>query len=782
MRRGVSSVIVGAMVIFLIILTAITILFSMRNETISYGNIAKTASNKIHEELNIDVNPNGSILITNNWGKSSKIISIQVVSKSGDVLYYKTLDEVVQPYSEVQIYIPEISKYLSSGDNYLFLVTDLGNVFWESVGSAGATSTTGASFGGGDSISIGNNTLTLSRIINETTQIEFVKPYHLMIQVGDVWYQIYMGNLSIVRSGAYGLFSLDRKIYVTKNSMFVNGKYVNPGYGYLIGIGYDYAIWNVSVSNYTIYYSNGTTISFVESSPSNFVFSNNSFWFYNSTIKLTNGTFLHSWYVSSDNYRGFIYIKFWSDSITISRFLMTSSLNDLYLVISDGDLLYSVSMIKSGTYNGHTVYSVQYVGSIGKQYEPQAITGGNWIEDALLRNSKLYKNLTIGYSDNYNLYTSYFADTYWSGAPTNVVGSIGLHAWQNQSSTPFSYFSGGVLRYSGGQLNAGDIIWIRYAVIDKKALSAYNAQSNYTVTYNIEVRLEGTTSNYIINATIKSMHGDDTYSIYPTGWLITYVIKEESGLVEKQKHTFTLNYYRASYANYPIFTRFIDNIGIMRYDANTMHIYIFNKWIATSEMDVNKTEIILNTVNEALSLRIIFRMMLDSEAYPAILDWPTQHIVASLFIHEISIKRSNGMFYIGPVKEGYTTDTYYHYFDYQHTKDVVAVNSDKFGNKFWSSPSYAIVVASPSNYPAILQGVQYKELSGLSWSQSVTNFPILDGYPGVYKITGGLVTRLDWITDAIGDYDYTIYMYGDYLVIVSKNATTVLYIYDMNEL
>jgi len=88
---------------------------------------------------------------------------------------------------------------------------------------------------------------------------------------------------------------------------------------------------------------------------------------------------------------------------------------------------------------------------------------------------------------------------------------------------------------------------IRYAVIDKKALSAYNTQSNYTVTYNIEVKFEGTTGNYIINITINLMHGDGTYLIYLTGWVIRYVIKEELGLVEKQKQILTLNYYRTSY-------------------------------------------------------------------------------------------------------------------------------------------------------------------------------------------------------------------------------------------
>lgn len=744
MSKGLASIYGALLLIFLFS----TILASMYLTTQMHSSIIRSeaayAASNLRKEAELvrafySVGPEGLNISVRNLGSLETTIEYLVAVRNNTPIYVNRVDGVLGSGSESSFLLNIPVQF----DN-LYLVTGRGNfipVVVNDVSNSGA-----------GVIRISGNSLQ----VNAPNPVyRFIPPYTLLVGAGDKWYQIYMENLSVVHAGAKLVYSLDRNIsfFLEEGLLFVGNRYVGMYIEGPIGLGKNYIV--LSNSNMIIIHLSNTS-QIVFDGAEYVGFHGGGFWFLTSSIGLVNGSFLNELFIIDDYGVRRIYLKYLFAFDVYSIKYPRLYQDTFYAIFDDGELIYTVSFSRIGVYNGSPLYSPVYIGSVGR-----------WFNASVIRSRwDVVGDLSLGYAENLAIFDVYAMDTYFRGLPAGFVGPIAIYTWQNESSVPVDIGWNGKLVYLGvgDELGVGDIIWLKYHVFNRKAL-----QDPYDEWFNIVIRLSSPLVKYIINVTIDGVHGSDQYSIFPVGWIITYHIKEifPSSFEEAFSYMHRLNYTR-SYTQYPYYTWFRELVGLRRASDGDVELLFINEWGDYVVRDNSTISVDLPVLRQSYQLEIMLYSHINYSRYFAILDWPREQIVAGLYIHNILFSGvGNGVNYIGPLKPRYSSTDYVHYTDYRHDLDLVIINGSGFSKYYWVGVNNSLIAVGPLEYPYILWN-SYLQLVGLKWVFSPPDAGFVMGYPGVYMVVGGSYSRVDWVTDVVGDLAYELVILGDYLLIVHR--------------
>ncbi len=759
MLRGVSSL-MGSLVILMLFSSSILTIYyvSQMNSSLirseanrSLGLLRKEAE---LVEATYSSTPIGLNITVRNLGLSPSSLEYIVVITGDMPIYVKKLG-----YKIVggQVYSFVLDLPYSSGDMYL--VTAAGNFIpvVKEVEKGGSNSI----------ITLGNRSVGIA---DPDFSYEFVPPYTLLLSVSGEWIQVYMENVSIIRSGSKVISSLDGRIVYFYNSgvLFIDGRYVDVIGSPPIGVGFDYAVFP-DMFSINVYFSNGSV--YVFNSSMYLGFNGGVFWFIGSIITLSNGSYLTRLYLLSDAYKGWVYIKSSFELDRASFKYPVFSNGRIYAILQDGELLYTLVFREMGVLEGHPIYSVTYIGSFTRRFDAPSILS-RWSVDG---------DPKLGFSNNLVTFENYVRNQFVQGIPRSLVGSVSMLVWQNASSIPVNESWSGSLVYQGGldELPNGGELWIKYMVFNKKAI-----YFPYNEDFIISIRLVSDLVEYQINVSIVGVHGQGKYSVFPVGWVVHYNIKELFGYSDAANSfdfNYEINYTNPSYAEYPSYTWFLELIGIRRAAPDLLNVFFINSWGDFIVRDNASLSVKVPVLNRNYQLEIWLYSHVYYDRYVPLPDWPDSDAVAGLYIHSVLFGGyGNGVFFIGPLKPRFTSKEYSHFTDFRHLKDIVIVNNNDFLRHFWVSSNKSVVVVSPSDYPHIVN-YDYRELIGFNWYPSVSGVGFIEGFPGVYVCTNGTYYRVGWITDIRRDLDYEVTLLGDYILFIERGNGVWIYIYKCME-
>jgi len=753
--RGVSSI-MGSLVILMLFSSSILTIYyvSQMNSSLirSETNRGLSLLRKEAElvEATYKFTPLGLNITVKNLGPSPTGLEYIVVTDGGMPTYVKKLGYKIVG-GEVYSFILDLPP--SSGDMYL--VTSAGN-FIPIVKGVVEESTSSI-------VRLGNRSIG---IVDPSFTYEFVPPYTLLLMASGEWIQVYMENVSIVRSGSKVISSLDGRIVYLYNSglLFIDGRYVDVIKSPPIGVGLDYAVFSDIYSTY-IYYSNGSV--YIFNSSMYLGFNDGVFWFIDSVIALSNGSYLTKLYLLSDGYRGWVYLRSPFELYRMQFKYPVFSNGNIYVMLQDGELLYTIVFGEMGVLEGRPLYSAAYIGSFTRRFSASSISS-RWLVEGDTR---------VGFNDNLLVFDSYVRNQFVQSIPRSFVGPVSILVWQNASSIPVNVSWSGRLVYQGGleELPDGGIIWVKYMVFNKRAI-----YFPYNEDFVLSIRLKSGLVQYQINISIVGVHGQGKYRVFPVGWIVHYTIKELFGYGDAPNSfdfDYEFNYTRQDYVEYPLYTWFLELVGIRRATPDLLNILVMNNWGDFVVRDNASLSVNVPILDRNYQLEIWLYSHIYYDRYVPLPDWPESDAVAGLYVHSVLFGGyGNGVFYIGPLKPRFTVNEYSHFTDFRHLKDIVVMNDSGFLRRFWVSSNKSIVVVSPSDYPGILS-YDYRELIGFSWYPSVSGVGFIEGFPGVYVCTNGTYYRVAWLTDGWRDMDYEMTLLGDYILLIKQGSGVWIYIY-----
>ena len=756
--RGVSSVL-GAIIIVTLLSTSIATLY--------YASRLNSSVIRSEADKDLEAIRKGSEFLDASYSETSFGLNITVVSHASFATQLKYL---LLFYNDDIVDIRKLGIVLEGGESKsilisnesvftdLYLVTGLGN-FIPVVKKSNVSRASNSGFLIiNDSIGFRDNSFTM----------DYIPPYTLLLVLGGEWIQLYMDNLSVVHSGDYILQSLDGRLeYLGRSGLlFLDGRFLDLVSGTIYGLGLDYLIFKEPY-NYVIYFSNGTILRYNSSLFLECV--GDEFWFLGNYTSLGNGSYITSFLVVSDSFKQAIYLKFYHDPAELVFRSIRLVNNRLYMVIDDGELLYTLILERYGDYKGHSLYSPKYFGVIGKKFLRRDVLSG-WSYSG---------DLVLGYADNLKIFHKYILNQYSGDLPEAWVGPIAIYAWQNESSNPVSTSLTGFLNYRGSDvLGSGKITWFRFLVFNKKAL-----YFPYSENFNFSIVFESSYVSYYFNLSIVGVHGEGKNSIFPIGWLLNLSILEVYNSPyggEPYHYYYAASYVKRNYVEYPSYTWLYGLIGFRRDSSNSIEFLFIDEW---GDHLVRGNESIylsipMPTANFSLSMILYSNIIYD--LYVPLPDWPKYQVMAGLYVQEVLFAGGGRRItYIGPLKPRFTELPYHHYTDYIHSSDIVVFNNTFFSGHYWFGLNKSVIVVDPDDYPGILS-YDYWLLIGFHWVERPPNIGFIRGYPGLYMNDGTGYRRLDWITDSSSDLAYSLNIYGDFLVMIEWGGSVWIRVFNLS--
>ncbi len=752
MRRGISSI-YGALVILLLFSSAITTLYisTQLNASLIRSESERGVENirRGMEALRAWYRRTASSLVINvsNTGAVDTSIEYILFVSGGKPAGVHRISYPLPSGSEVSFEVPIVD-----GFDKIFVVTGNGN-FIPIVEEVPRDN---------KDIIIINNTIYSG---SSSASYSYIPPYTLIIVQGGILHQVYLVNMSIIYRGTPLIRSLDGNIeyFIYSRLLFINDRFIDYTYADVIGLGRDYIIFRGS-RQIEVYFSNGSL--YMVPIENYLGFSGEYFWFYDTSIKLDNGTILNRLLVVGDPYKGYVYFSFFESIESTSIFYPRIYGGNLYIVLNDSELLYTVSLSKTGSIGSAPLYSPNYIGLVGQFFEEQAIKLW-WMDRGYV---------DIGYSWNRYVFDKYLRGADYRGIPEGFVGPIGLHLWQNASVGPVEYVREGSIRYLvADSIPVDSYIWFEYNVVSRRGQVLPYVP--YDEDYVVSIVLSSRYVSYHINISIDGLH-DDRFGVNPTGWLVRYRIEEVfrwPWIRESFSFTKFLNYSGGYVDNLPTYTWFRELIGIRRPSDKSLEILFINMWGDYVVKNYTMFMIDVPLVNSQYSLEIGLWGHITYN-FSEFLRYDSQ-VVSALYFKRILFGGPRSLiYYIGPANPQPFEDGYIHYTDYMHYNDVVTPGNSGFTRHFWPSINYSIVAVDPFDYPFFMD-IYYMVLDGFTWVSRPGGLGFFDGYPGLYVLNSTGVYRLSWVESEAGDPGYLLRIYGDYLFIIVRSGGLRIVIY-----